>query len=115
MTGLFVLRLNLPGDEDGRASRGFGVDYAVRTPDRFRLVRSPALCDPFARFLVGTLDASLCTPAYPLSWRYAMDLSCVPAGSGPKGIRTPDLLAASQTLYQLSYGPSFLLVNGPSR
>jgi len=24
---------------------------------------------------------------------------------GPKGIRTPDLLAASQTLYQLSYGP----------
>ncbi len=26
-------------------------------------------------------------------------------GGGPKGIRTPDLLAASQTLYQLSYGP----------
>ena len=25
---------------------------------------------------------------------------------GPKGIRTPDLLAASQTLYQLSYGPA---------
>ena len=24
---------------------------------------------------------------------------------GPKGIRTPDLLAASQALYQLSYGP----------
>jgi hypothetical protein len=33
-------------------------------------------------------------------------------GSGPKGIRTPDLLAASQTLYQLSYGPSFSLVSG---
>jgi hypothetical protein len=28
------------------------------------------------------------------------------AGCGPKGIRTPDLLAASQTLYQLSYGPA---------
>jgi hypothetical protein len=27
-------------------------------------------------------------------------------GSGPKGIRTPDLLAASQALYQLSYGPA---------
>ena len=27
-------------------------------------------------------------------------------GGGPKGIRTPDLLAASQTLYQLSYGPA---------
>ena len=26
---------------------------------------------------------------------------------GPTGIRTPDLLAASQALYQLSYGPSF--------
>ncbi len=26
-------------------------------------------------------------------------------GCGPKGIRTPDLLAASQALYQLSYGP----------
>ena len=25
---------------------------------------------------------------------------------GPKGSRTPDLLAASQALYQLSYGPS---------
>ena len=25
---------------------------------------------------------------------------------GPKGIRTPDLLAASQALYQLSYGPA---------
>jgi hypothetical protein len=28
------------------------------------------------------------------------------AACGPKGIRTPDLLAASQTLYQLSYGPA---------
>ena len=37
---------------------------------------------------------------------------CMYAGSGPKGIRTPDLLAASQTLYQLSYGPSFSLVSG---
>ena len=26
---------------------------------------------------------------------------------GAKGIRTPDLLAASQTLSQLSYGPAF--------
>ena len=25
--------------------------------------------------------------------------------SGPEGARTPDLLTASQTLYQLSYGP----------
>ncbi len=25
--------------------------------------------------------------------------------SGPKGIRTPDLMAASHVLYQLSYGP----------
>ena len=25
--------------------------------------------------------------------------------SGPKGIRTPDLMAASHALYQLSYGP----------
>ena len=39
-----------------------------------------------------------------------MGLSSVYAGSGPKGIRTPDLLAASQTLYQLSYGPLFSLV-----
>jgi hypothetical protein len=30
--------------------------------------------------------------------------------SGPKGIRTPDLMAASHALYQLSYGPVFLLV-----
>ena len=30
----------------------------------------------------------------------------VTCGSGPKGIRTPDLLAASQALYQLSYGPA---------
>ncbi len=28
------------------------------------------------------------------------------AVGGPKGTRTPDLLAASQALYQLSYGPS---------
>src|SRR6476661_10631226 len=26
-------------------------------------------------------------------------------GSGPKGDRTPDLMAASHALYQLSYGP----------
>ena len=34
------------------------------------------------------------------------------SGSGPKGIRTPDLLAASQALYQLSYGPRERLVYG---
>jgi hypothetical protein len=28
-----------------------------------------------------------------------------PVGCGPKGIRTPDLMAASHALYQLSYGP----------
>ena len=32
------------------------------------------------------------------------------AGSGPKGIRTPDLMAASHALYQLSYGPVFCLL-----
>ena len=31
--------------------------------------------------------------------------------SGPKGIRTPDLMAASHALYQLSYGPVFLLLS----
>jgi hypothetical protein len=34
---------------------------------------------------------------------------------GPKGSRTPDLLAASQALYQLSYGPVFVQVRGGSR
>ena len=32
--------------------------------------------------------------------------SCGYEFCGPTGIRTPDLLAASQALYQLSYGPS---------
>jgi hypothetical protein len=36
-------------------------------------------------------------------------------GSGPKGIRTPDLLAASQALYQLSYGPGEAESNGPRK
>ena len=27
-------------------------------------------------------------------------------GSGPRGTRTPDLMAASHALYQLSYGPN---------
>jgi hypothetical protein len=37
--------------------------------------------------------------------RRAMGLTCIAAGSGPKGARTPDLMAASHALYQLSYGP----------
>jgi hypothetical protein len=44
--------------------------------------------------------------------RCATCLGRVCPRSGPKGIRTPDLLAASQTLYQLSYGPSFVQVSG---
>ncbi len=32
---------------------------------------------------------------------------------GPKGIRTPDLLAASQALYQLSYGPEGTSLRDP--
>jgi hypothetical protein len=43
-----------------------------------------------------------------LTWDFAPDRSRQAwiAPSGPTGIRTPDLLAASQALYQLSYGPS---------
>lgn len=33
---------------------------------------------------------------------------CRPSG-GAKGIRTPDLLIANETLYQLSYSPNVLL------
>ena len=36
---------------------------------------------------------------------YATPIQPLTCGCGPKGIRTPDLLAASQALYQLSYGP----------
>lgn len=32
--------------------------------------------------------------------------------SGGKGIRTPDLLIANETLYQLSYTPKLLNING---
>ena len=41
-----------------------------------------------------------------------MPIEPLTCGSGPKGIRTPDLLAASQALYQLSYGPRGGLVYG---
>jgi hypothetical protein len=44
-------------------------------------------------------EGALCNPIGEPS----RPLTC---GSGPKGIRTPDLLAASQALYQLSYGPA---------
>ena len=43
--------------------------------------------------------------SYQVKQRCATAPSRVCPASGPKGIRTPDLLAASQALYQLSYGP----------
>ena len=33
------------------------------------------------------------------------DVTSTPGGFGGKGIRTPDLLIANETLYQLSYTP----------
>src|SRR4051794_17831545 len=51
----------------------------------------------------------------PIGARYLLTVRCASAptntaglltcGSGPKGARTPDLMAASHALYQLSYGP----------
>lgn len=38
-------------------------------------------------------------------------------GSGDKGIRTPDLFVANETLYQLSYAPSMMAgacINAPA-
>ncbi len=32
-------------------------------------------------------------------------MDCNTVKNGAKGIRTPDLLIANETLYQLSYGP----------
>ncbi len=40
--------------------------------------------------------------------RDSLRLSCLKAKAGGKGIRTPGLLIANETLYQLSYTPIYL-------
>jgi hypothetical protein len=73
-------------DDDAHSS----LLAVVRTPGT---PRPEPVADPLERGM------------YSLSARCAMGLTCIAAGSGPKGARTPDLMAASHALYQLSYGP----------
>jgi hypothetical protein len=60
-------------------------------------------------------DRDIVTGRCPATKRTSADLDDSLRGSGPKGIRTPDLLAASQALYQLSYGPGAPESNGRMR
>ncbi len=46
-----------------------------------------------------------------LSFRMEIFKMCVWVFGAPEGVRTPYLLTASQTLYQLSYGPKKTKLN----
>ena len=45
--------------------------------------------------------------------RDSLRLSCLKAKAGGKGIRTPGLLIANETLYQLSYTPILPMKTDP--